>query len=181
MATATKLTTVAEFLERPDVAGGYEELRQGEIVMVAWPKQGHTSLQHRIRVLLERVIGDAAVVTTEMAFQARPEYDLRRADVGVICAERWEATDLKGYISGAPEIVIEVESPSNTAREFREKEDLCLATGAVMFWVVYPDLREITVAVAEGSRTYRDGDEIELRVFGDKRVAVSELLGPKTN
>ena len=179
MTTAVKLVTVAEFFERPEVAGGYEELRQGEIVMVAWPKQPHASLQYRIRVLLEHELGDAAIVDKEMGFRARPEFEIRRADVGVVSASRWEASELSGYLMGAPEIVIEVESPSNTAREFREKEDLCLATGALAFWVVYPDRREITVAVAEGSRAYRDGDEIELRGFGDKRVAVTELLGPR--
>jgi len=178
MATAAKLITVAEFLERPEPAGGYEELRQGEILMVAWPKQGHSSLQHRIRVVLERAIGDVAVVDKEMAFRTQPEFEMRRADVGVISVSRWEATDRDGYITGAPEIAIEVESPANTAREFREKEDLCLANGAISFWVVYPDLREITVAHVDGSRTYRDGDEIELRGFGGKRVAVSDLLGP---
>ncbi len=35
----------------------------------------------------------------------------------------------------------------------------------------------VTVAQTDGGRTYRDGDQIELREFGDKRVAVSELLG----
>ena len=71
MATAAKLITVAEFLERPEPAGGYEELRQGEIFMVAWPKQPHSSLQHRIRVALERALGDAVIVDKEMAFRAR--------------------------------------------------------------------------------------------------------------
>ncbi len=178
MATAAKLITVAECLDRPEPPGGYEELRQGEIVMVAFPKQRHGSLQNRIKDVLGPIIGDAFAVHVEMAFQALPEFEMRRADVGVIAVARLERAEADGNITGAPEIVIEVESPSNTAREFREKEDLCLANGAIAFWVVYPDLREITVAFSEGSRIYRDGDEIELRGFGDKRVAVSELLGP---
>ena len=147
--------------------------------MVAWPKYRHGRLQHRIRDLLVRVIGDTVEVEIEMAFRALPEFEIRRADIGVISVARGDRAEEEGYVSGAPEIVIEVESPSNTAREFREKEALCLETGAFAFWVVYPDRREITVAVAEGSRAYRDGDEIELRGFGNKRVAVSELLGPR--
>ena len=179
VATAAKLITVAEFLDRPEPAGGYEELRQGEIVMAAWAKEGHATLQHRIMMVLIRILGESAVVRTEMAFRAHPEFEIRRADVGALSAGRWEETDMDGYIMAAPEIVIEVESPSNTAREFREKEDLCLANGAIAFWVVYPELRKITVAFSEGSRIYRDGDEIELRGFGDKRVAVTKLLGPR--
>ena len=149
--------------------------------MVAWPKQPHAEVQYSIQMELIRVIGDAAMVRIEMAFRARPEFEIRRADVGVVGVARMKMALKAGYISGAPEIVIEVESPSNTAREFSEKKDLCLANGAIAFWVVYPDLREITVAFSEGSRTYRDGDEIELRGFGDKRVAVTELLGPRPN
>src|SRR5215211_1650299 len=109
MATATKLTTVDEFLERADVAGGYEELRRGEIFMVAWPKHRHTELQYQIQMALTRAIGEAAKVRIEMAFRALPEFDIRRADVGVISVGRWELVDDDGYISGAPEIVIEVE------------------------------------------------------------------------
>ena len=179
MPTAVKLVTVAELFERPEAAGGYEELHQGEIVMVAWPKQPHAEVQYSIQMELIRVIGDAAMVRIEMAFRARPEFEIRRADVGVVGVARMKMALKAGYISGAPEIVIEVESPSNTAREFREKKELCLANGAIAFWVVYPDLREITVAFSEGSRIYRDGDEIELRGFGDKRVAVTKLLGPR--
>lgn len=181
VATAAKLITVAEFLDRPEPVGGYEELRQGEIYTVTFPKLPHARLQRRIEMALLSIVGEDAVVQIEMAFCASPENELRRADIAVISSARWEKDEETGYISGAPEIVIEVESPSNTAREFREKEDLCLANGAIAFWVVYPDLREITVAFSEGSRIYRDGDEIELRGFGDKRVAVTELLGPRPN
>ena len=178
MATAAKLITVAELLARPEIAAGYEELRNGEIAFVEWPRFWHSSLQHRIQDVLQRAIGNTVIAFPGLPFRARPEYELRRAGVGVISRERWEGADPDDFIRGSPEIVIEVELPSNTAREFREKEDLCLATGSIAFWVVYPDLRMVTVAVAEGGRTYRDGDEIELRGFAGKRVAVSELLRP---
>ena len=143
-----------------------------------WPRHGHASLQHRIRNVLERAIGDTVIVHTGMPFRARPEHELRRADIGVVSVARSEAVQEEDFFPGSPEIVIEVEAPSNTAREFQEKEGLCLATGAIAFWVVYPDLRLVTVAEAERGRTYRDGDEIEISGFPGKRVAVSELLRP---
>lgn len=178
METAAKSITVAELLKRPEIAGGDEELRNGEIAFVEWPSFGHAELQHRIQGAIMRAIGNAAIVRVGLPFRARPEHELRRADVAVIAVARSEAVQDEDFFPGSPDIVIEVEAPSNTAREFREKEDLCLATGANAFWVVYPDLREVTVAYAERGRAYWDGDEIELRGFGDKRVAVSELLGP---
>lgn len=93
------------------------------------------------------------------------------------CVRR-DRAEVAECICGAPEIVIEVESPSNTAREFREKADLCVANGSISFWVLYPDLREVTVAYSEGSRTYREGDVIDLRGIAEGRVAVAEMLGP---
>ena len=178
MATAARLITVAELLARPEIAAGYEELRQGEIAFVEWPRFWHSSLQHRIQDVLQRAIGDAVIAFAGLPFRVRPEYELRRAGVGVFSRERWEVTDPEDFFRGSPKIVIEVGLPSNTAREFQEKEGLCLATGSIAFWVVYPDLRIVTVAMAEGGRTYRDGDEIEIRGFAGKRVAVSELLRP---
>jgi hypothetical protein len=116
---------VEEFVGRADIAGAYEELRHGEVFVVPWPKQR---------------VASQFVVEVEMGFRALAEYELRKAGVGLIERERWEKAEVAEYIFGAPEIVIEVESPSNTAREFREKEDLCLANGSISFWVVYPDL-----------------------------------------
>ena len=113
-----------------------------------------------------------------MPFRARPERELRRADVAVIGIAQSEEVQKEDFFTGSPEIVIEVEAAANTAREFDEKEGFCLATGAIAFWVVYPDLRIVTVAVSEGGRTYRDGDEIETHGFAGKRVAVTELLRP---
>jgi len=89
--------------------------------------------------VLERAIGDTAIIRTGMPFRARPERELRRADVGVDSNARWEGSQDEDFSPGSPEIVIEVEAPSNTAREFQEKQSLCLATGAISFWVVYPD------------------------------------------
>ena len=170
---------VDEFVERADIEGAYEELRHGEVFVVPWPKQREASARHRICRVLEREVGLRFVVEVEMGFRALPEYELRKAGVGVIECGRCDRAEVADYIFGAPEIVIEVESPANTAREFREKEDLCLANGSISFWVVYPDLREVTFAYAEGSRTYREGDVIELRGIAEGRVAVAELLGPR--
>ena len=61
-------------------------------------------------------------VEYEVALQAVPEYDLRVADVAFLTAERFVRVDREGYIQGAPDLFIEVLSPSNTAREMYEKE-----------------------------------------------------------
>ena len=52
---------------------------------------GHASLQHRMQSVLRRAIGDTVIVRVGMPFRARPEHELRRADVGVADVARPEA------------------------------------------------------------------------------------------
>ena len=74
-----------------------------------------------------------------MPFAPLPEYELRVADVAYLSPERFAQADPEDYIRGAPDLVIEVLSPSNTAAEIYEKEKLCLENGSREFWVVDPE------------------------------------------
>ncbi len=138
------------------------ELHNGELVTVSGPKMAHTRVQHRLRVLLEKAAGEA-VVEIEFGFRALPEFEYRRADVAYISKERWETPGPDDYFHGAPEMVVEVLSRSNTASEIREKRKLCLANGSVEFWVADPDEREIEVWTRDGkSVTYGPAQQIPL-------------------
>jgi len=59
----------------------------------------------------------------------------------------WEAT-----LSQAPELCIEVMSPSNLAGELKEKIVLYLQAGAQEAWIVYPD-RRIEIFDIDGKRS----------------------------
>jgi Uma2 family endonuclease len=48
-----------------------------------------------------------------------PKYEVWAADVAFVSRERWEQGDPDGYLAGAPELVAEVLSPSNTAEASR--------------------------------------------------------------
>ncbi len=71
-----------------------------------------------------------------------------------------------GYMEGAPDVVIEVLSPSNTASEMLDREQICLENGAREFWVVDPVRRQVKVSCADGrAATYKAGQSIPL-LFG---------------
>lgn len=62
---------------------------------------------------------------------------------------------------GAPELAIEVLSPSITMAEIYGKETLRLENGAREFWVVDPDRRQVKVSRPDGHTvTYRAGQSI---------------------
>jgi Uma2 family endonuclease len=79
------------------------------------------------------------------------------------------------YSTKAPELSIEILSPSNTASEMVEKQTLCLENGAREFWLVDIDHRLVNVATSEGrTHTYKSGDQIPLHFGGS--IAVDAIF-----
>ena len=178
MAATTGLMTVEQFRQMPEDGGAvYHELRHGEVVPVTRPKFKHHRIQRKLRQLLEVHAGEQGIVETEFAFRALPEYELRVADVAYVKRARWEQIDPEDNLHGAPDLVIEVLSPSNTAAEINEKEKLCLENGAKEFWVLDADLRQVKVSTPDGiTTTYRSGQEIPLRLFGAGALKVDDIF-----
>ena len=161
--TITRPMTFAEFERLPEPKGAYHELRHGEMVEVPFAKHGHLRDQYQLMRLLQPAAGETGVVCLEVAYRPTPEYEGWRADVAYVSKERWYGAPRDGYLQGAPELVIEILSPSNTIPEIREKRKLCLANGSREFWVVDSDYREVEVWTPDGrSITYGVSDEIPL-------------------
>jgi Uma2 family endonuclease len=177
-ATTSQLMTVEEFRKLPEDTGPvYHELRHGEITAVTRPKLKHILLQHRLRDLLRSFAEAGSFVGVELPFRALPEHELRAADVAYVSASRFATADPDDNIRGAPDLVIEVLSPSNTAAEIYDKEKLCLENGAQEFWVVDPDRVQVKVSTPDGRTvTWHSGQEIPLPLFQDARIAVDEIF-----
>ena len=149
----TGLLTVDEFLKLPDPKEGHNELHHGEVVVVPPPKRGHQRIQDRIQMLLKRQVGDTGSARMEMAFRPAPEYEVWQADVGYVSSEREESTGEDEYLMGAPEVVAEVLSPSNTMDEILDRQDICLANGCHSFWTVDPK-RQVVMVTTPDRRTH---------------------------
>jgi Uma2 family endonuclease len=171
--TPTRLMTFAEYEKIPNPPGGRYELYHGELVNVAYPLFPHVRTQWQLRRLLEKAAGDAGVVEKEMPFRPLPEHECWSADVAFISKARWDSIDR--YLLGAPDLVVEVLSPSNTAAEMLDKRNVCLENGSREFWVVDADHRQVEVSTPDGrTMTYKAGQEIPL-LFGG-RLAVSAIF-----
>lgn len=164
--TTTRLMTVEEFRQLPETGPFYYELRHGELVQVTRPKSKHYNIQDRLCQLLRELARDIGFVGIEIAFRPVPEHELRVADVAFVLKDRWQQIDPDDNLRGAPELVIEVLSPSNTATEIIDKEKLCLDNGCLEFWVVDPVRRLVKISTHDGiTKTYQEGQEIPLRLF----------------
>jgi Uma2 family endonuclease len=178
MAAVTHLMTVEEFRKLPEDQGPiYHELRHGELVAVTGPKLKHTIIQRNLRRLLEPLAEPGSFVDTELAFRALPEHELRVADVAYVCAEREQSINPEDNLHGAPDIAIEILSPSNTLAEIYDKEKLSLENGAQEFWVVDPDRLQVKVSTPDGrTATYQSGQQIPLPLLGNARVPVDAIF-----
>ena len=178
MAATTHLMTVEEFRRLPEDSGSvYHELRHGELATLTRPKLKHSLIQRNLRRLLEAVAPADSYVDVEVAFRPLPEHELWVADVAYLSTGRFAAADPDDNIRGAPDLVIEVLSPSNTVVEIYDKEQLCLENGAQEFWVVDPERLQVKVSTPDGiTTTFRSGQEIPLRVCGGGALKVDDIF-----
>lgn len=166
--------SVDEFLLLPEPSdGSYYELHDGDIVTVTAPKRPHVDLQYRLTTLLATIARESYVVRPELPFRATP-VDFFRADVGVVSHHRYDT--VVDYLAGSPDMVIEVECPSDTPAELDGKEAVCLANGCREFWVIYPQKRYVRVATGDTTKRYREGDAIPLTLFPGQSLNVSEIF-----
>jgi Uma2 family endonuclease len=133
-------------------------------------------MQWRLRRLLERALCDGWIVDTEFAYRPLPQFEFRRGDVVALSKSRWDSIDPNDNLRGAPELVIEIKSPSNTRRQLRELASLCLANGCQSFWIVDLDAQGVTAVDQNGkSVLFEIGDEIPL-VIEPCHLPVSEIF-----
>ena len=181
MAT-TRLTTVEE-LERDGTPEGRYELIDGELIEMS-PAGGDASfVGNTISFFLTghvRSRGLGRVYNAEGGFVLFPSRALvRAADVAFVRADRLPSKEEhRRLLRLAPDLVVEVISPSDRMDDVLAKVETWLAAGVRLLWLVDPDRR--TVAVYEPGREPRalgEGDELDGgEVLPDFRVAVAELF-----
>jgi len=148
---ATTLLTSDQFLalaEKFDQHGNRikDELIGGEVVRIAQPSYFHDRIKNRINRLLilylhanPQLPFDAVV---EIGAQVS-DYDTFVPDVGIV---RTGEQPLSSRIyRGAPEIAIEVVSPTDTAKHLKRKVNAYLEGGWRSVWIVFPEDRSVMV------------------------------------
>jgi Uma2 family endonuclease len=72
-------------------------------------------------------------------------------DVSFLRNERVTGTTDGSYCLGAPELAVEVVSPSESARDLRRKVAPLLKAGSLAVWVIYPEERTVEVYRPDGT------------------------------
>jgi Uma2 family endonuclease len=153
MSTLTRTWTYADLDELPEEqTGNRYEIIGGRLIVTPSPVPLHESLG--IELTLEfgnfvkaghlgRVFGDRVDVKLNDEVVIPDLLFIRRDRLGIIGP---------AAIEGAPDLVLEILSPSTRERDLGEKLALYARFGIPEYWVVDPKARSITVYVLRGDR-----------------------------
>jgi Uma2 family endonuclease len=182
MATSAKKLTHADFLLFPD-DGKRHELIDGEHYVTASPVRRHQDVLRNLFLELGPVVRDQAL--GELYFAP---LDVILSDIDVVEPDLlFVSNDRRGilqdWVRGAPDLVVEVLSPSTRGRDERLKRDLYESKGVEEYWVVDPEAETIKVYRAGDGGYGRPellvsdrGDAVSSPLFGDLRLSLDAVF-----
>jgi Uma2 family endonuclease len=137
---------------------GYRyDLLAGNLIRVSPAGFRHGRLAAEIAYRLRAFVGDhpelGVVVGAETGFRLGRNPDtVLGPDAAVVRPERLPAMDVQsGYLELAPDLVVEIVSPSDRWTTVSDKVDSYLAAGVTLVWVVEPNARAVRVYTSEGA------------------------------
>jgi Uma2 family endonuclease len=151
-----KLVTLEEYAEGPeDQDGRQEELVRGVVMCVRddAPHFAHTATMRRVYRLLDAYVNAhrLGLVWVEGGFILERGPDtVRIPDIWFV---RHDRVDMHAhpYPSGAPDLSIEILSPSNRRKQVAERVADLLRTGSRLVWCINPKKRMVTIYRPDGA------------------------------
>jgi Uma2 family endonuclease len=149
MSTTIQTTTAEDLVRTPDDGFRYELVR-GELRKMSPAGHKHGRIAGNITAslgphIVANQLGRVYVADTGFLIASDPD-TVRAPDVAFVSQRRLdELGDVEGYWPGAPDLLVEVISPSDTYTEVEEKVLEWLEAGARMVVVVNPRKRAVTV------------------------------------
>ena len=165
MTTAKNKLLTAEDLLRLHSQGVKGELIEGVLHRKVSAGKRHARIAGRVITLfnnfvMPRRIGQVGGTDGGVLIRRNPD-TVREPDVYFVSAERLPLDDdSDGYLEVAPELVVEIVSPSDSAQDVREKIGMWLDLGVEMALEVRPASRTIAVHRPGVSPVTLTGDEV---------------------
>ncbi len=171
MSTKTpSITTADELLGAPEELGRCE-LVKGELIMMTPAGSFHGRVEDNIYreisvFVCRHDLGMVFPSDTGFILERFPD-TVRSPDISFVGRARIPSVPPQGFFPGAPDLAVEIRSPSDRSREIDDKIRDYLAAGSLVVWDVNPASKSVTV--------HRHGAEPV--VFGaDGSLTEDELL-----
>ena len=183
MTTQTRRLTYDEYLQGPEIKRRYD-IVDGEMIMAPAPTVKHQQILGQIFLLIhqfvtEHQLGQVLFAPLDVVIQREP-LRTRQPDLLFVSSER--ADMLSGQVvEEAPDLVVEILSPSNTRRDIEDKLADYARLGVRECWLVSPEARTAEIlALADGSWKRVSlrgvGDSIQSSVLEGLELEVSQLF-----
>lgn len=166
--------SLATFMARPECSGRSEELLDGNLVVSPSANESHNRISTELALQLgvqfkARRLGRlyGAPLTTVLDERNAPEPDL-----SAIVAGRTDIVQ-GGYPRGAPDLAIEILSPSNKNNDLVRKKRLYAIHGVREYWIVDGDAETVTRYWLRNGRYGRSETRhrsVRLRILPQVRV-----------
>lgn len=167
------------------------ELLRGKVRLMSAPNRLHQKLSWRMTVLFDHHFKghpceayaapfDVRLYNRKKSLKAdRDIYTVVQPDLCVVCD--LEKLDDRGCL-GAPDLVVEILSPGNAAKEMRDKKNIYEEAGVREYWIVNPTHETITRFNLEEEGVYGrplifvNDDLMPSEIFPDLLVQLSEVF-----
>jgi len=162
MATVTSAPLTLEDFARLPGDGARHEMNAGELITLPPPKSAHSRLARTVFVALHDLLQKEGLREAFMEagyVLSRAPLTIRQPYVSVLSKARIQETPEDSYFEGAPELAVEVVSPSDAAEELEIKVWQYLNAGAKQVWVIYPRSQDVHVYEA-GRIAMLKGDDV---------------------
>ena len=180
----TRLMTAEDLEQMPDDGYRYELVR-GELIRMS-------PVSFEPVEVVGNVIGELlahvkprglGVVGPELGVIMERDPDTVRApDVVFVRADRApRGTEARHFVEMAPDLAVEVKSPSESLADLITKADEYLARGTRLVWIFDPIRRRVYIRRPDGSQSTLDEDDdlVGEDVLPEFRVALREIFPPR--
>jgi Uma2 family endonuclease len=132
-------------LASPEYADRIIELIDGELIE-KMPSYIPSRLALRIARYFDAYLDEHPLggISGEAGGYVLPNGDILIPDVAFVCREKLDPPPQREVL-GAPDLAVEVMSPTDSLRKLRQKAERYLANGTALVWLVLPETRTVEV------------------------------------
>ena len=158
------------------------ELIDGELVLVGSPNTDHQTVSARIGYRMysfieENGLGRFFHAPYDVLFT---DTDVVQPDLLFVSKER-ESIITEANIQGAPDLIVEILSPSSVRRDWHDKRGLYANYGVREYWIVDPVHQIVSVLLLQDGElevdgTYTEGDTIVSSTLEGFSISLNEIF-----
>ena len=157
------LLSVEEFERMPDDDLRHE-LDEGELLTMAPASEEHGDVEVAVLTRLHSFVTQhrlGKVYGGDTGFRIAKDI-VRAPDVAFLRKERLGRGTRRSFVEGAPDLAVEIFSPSDSVPQLMRKVRQYLEHGSKTVWVVYPETQQVHVFQSGAAdRILEAGDQLE--------------------